>query len=170
MDTDELYNRLATFLAGSKCYFNVISADGLETVPLDVFPIYLVVNSAPLPDSGEHWVGIYIKKHRSPLEFFCSYGLGLRFYNHYFQEFSIRAGRDVVENIKPIQNINSDVCGQYALYFLFKKYYGCSRISLYAKFSNNFRANDSYVRKFISRQKCLFHFKCNKNKQNCTKF
>jgi hypothetical protein len=170
MDTNQLYNRLASFLGGSKCYFNVTSADGLDNIPLDVFPIYLVVNSAPLPDPGEHWVGIYIKNYKSPIEFFCSYGLGLRFYNHYFQDFSNRVGKGVVENVKPIQNINSRVCGQYVLYFLFKKYYGCSRITLYAKFSNDYRANDVYVRKFISRHKCLFHFKCCKNKQSCTKF
>ena len=45
MDTVQLYTFLHDMLAGHHCHFDVIPADHLVLIPLNKFPIYIVVNN-----------------------------------------------------------------------------------------------------------------------------
>jgi len=160
MNTVQLYTFLHDMLAEHHCHFDVIPADHLVLVPLNKFPIYIVVNNETSEQGGEHWTAFYLKSRKAPLHFFCSYGLGIKFYNVHFNNFAIRVGNNIVENTRPLQSSGTDVCGQYSLYFLYKKYCGCSNLSVYCRFSSNNKQNDIIVRNFVKHWNHLFHKDC----------
>jgi len=173
MDSEQLYSFLYNLFRGHHCYFDVIPADALDSVPLKKFPIYLIINNETSEYEGEHWVALYIRSRKEQLHFFCSYGLGLNFYNEYFHRIAKRIGKPIIENKKPLQSVGSDVCGHYAVYFLYKKYLGCCKMSIYCNFSANNAMNDRLVKNFVSNKNCLFHKKCkfrNKVVQCCKKY
>ena len=103
------------------------------------------------------------------MEFFCSYGVGIDYYSDYFKNF-VRGS--VVENKKCLQSKNTNVCGQYAIYFLYKRLDGCCRMSLYCNFSDNKKKNDMLVNKFVRANNHLLHGHCKflKINQCCTMF
>jgi hypothetical protein len=173
MNTVEIYTFLYNLMGGRRVYFNVLAADELVLVPQLIYPQYIVVNNKPASHGGQHCVAIYIRSRSSPIEFFDSYGLGLRSYDENFTNFAHRHGKLVVENVRRLKNHGSDVCGHYSLYFLYKRFRGCSLMSIYAKFSTNYRLNDEKVRQFVKIKKNLLRRNCkykNKILQTCTNF
>jgi len=161
MDSEQIYNVLWRVLRGHKSYYNVLPCDGLDKLNPKIYPIYLVVNNQEAGKPGEHWTALYRKNNKSDLEFFCSYGLGVVAYPPNFRLFAKKLRCNIIQNIKPLQAIGSNVCGQYCIYFLFKKMKGCCKLALYCKFSNNKKQNDSMVVQFIKfknmiNEKCVF--------------
>jgi hypothetical protein len=151
METNELYKMLCCMFDRKKVNFNVIPCDYLQYVKLDKRPLALVVNDCTSDESGNHWVGIYVPNNRGPLYFFCSYGLGINSYASYFNEFTRKLKMDIIENIKCLQALKSNVCGLYVIYFLYKINMGCCLKSVYHNFSNNVKKNDANVIKFSSK-------------------
>ena len=159
---------------GRRAYFNVIPCDSLEKLRISKYPAYLIVNNKPAGDPGEHWIAIHIQRKNGPISFFCSYGLGIDFYSDDFKNFVEKYRCPIIENIKPLQSVGSNVCGQYALYFLYNKMKGCCIMSTYCHFSPNTKLNDKKVRKFVSFKNHLLHGNCKYKmpiiNQCCTNF
>ena len=162
MNTSEIYSALAHLMAHRKGHFNVIPCDYLDHLRPQ-FPLYLVVNDEPNGWPGQHWVALYIKKPASRMEFFCSYGLGIDNYPHHFKKFAQRLKCRVIENHTRLQSSNSNVCGQFCIYFLYMKMRGCS-----CKFSNNRNKNDQVVKKFVKSLHFIQFF--NKKHEQCCIF
>src|SRR5207237_9842804 len=127
MDTN-LYNFLSYMTRGKPGYINCIPYDLLENVNTKIFPMYIVVNSQSSMEPGEHWIAIYIPK-RGPIKFYCSYGMGIDYYHETVKLFLNKFNRKIIENFRRLQSFNTDVCGQYALYFLYMQLHGCCIMS-----------------------------------------
>jgi hypothetical protein len=177
MDTLTLYKFLKNMTRGRRAYVNVLPCDGLDNLKIETFPAYLIVNSKDSSHGGEHWISLYLRKstgNKTILEFFCSYGLGIEYYASNFVNFAKRLVATVIENRVPLQSIGSNVCGSYALFFLYNRMKGHCQMSAYCNFSNDFHENDARIRRFIKLKTCLFKNNCKLQKdlinQCCVKF
>lgn len=117
--------------------------------PPDRSPLCFVANTQTSDMSGEHWVAYYYNC--GVLEFFDSYGLSP-------YQLSMPTGvwsknHDVVWNSKSLQGLDSDVCGQYAIYFLVKRSRNETMRDIVHPFSFvDSRSNDVLVRNFVCRR------------------
>jgi hypothetical protein len=149
MDTITVHKILSSLFSKRKVTFDVIPCDYLDKINVTRYPLCLCVNNQTSSEPGEHWVGIFVPNPSGPLEFFCSYGIGMSFYADYFKKFAKRMKYDIVENDRCLQSVNSNVCGLYVIYFLFKRANKCPLKCIYAPFSNNVIRNDAIVRRII---------------------
>src|SRR5690348_7058397 len=94
----------------------------------------------------------------------CSYGIPLEKYSSYFSDFVRKLGKPVVQRKICLQNDGSNVCGQYALYFLYCKFL---KQHFYCKFTKNRIRNDMFVTTFIQKRKPICINK-KKDVQVCT--
>jgi hypothetical protein len=164
MNTEELYRFMFNLLNGSKCTYDVLPCDQLDNITPRTYPLFLIVNTKPTGHPGEHWTSFFLPCPGGNLEFFCSYGMGMDFYSDNFSKFAKRIGCRVIQNKIPLQSIGTNVCGQYALYFLYKRSKKCPRMSVYCNFSPNTRKNDEKIRRFVVLKNHLLHKNCNFNK------
>jgi hypothetical protein len=169
MNSLEIYKYLSGLCHGGRIYFDVLPCDGLDNLKIPYYPACLIINSDPASLPGEHWVSMYIENKKS-LEFFCSYGVGLDFYRNNFKNFV--KSYNVIQNFRALQSLGSIVCGQYAIYFLYKRLTGCCRMSLYCSFSQDTKKNDVHVKQFVKFSNHLLHSNCiyKRQIQCCTKF
>ena len=123
------------------------------------------MNNKPSSHGGEHWVFLYQDSKKSPLIFGCSYGLGMESYSHNFNDFALRLRTRVLQNTIPLQSDDSNVCGMYALWFLWKLRNHYSLSSLYCNFSKNTIKNDQKVRQFVNKKLYLLN-QCHVNSKN----
>lgn len=122
MDTDEIDNILQRQLP--KCVFKgVVSADDFPKPPRDAGIFCFVSNTDCICFEGTHWIAFYRDQ--------CGMG-------HYFDSFGQmpnNKNKDLwikyFENVSPcgvsyynrcIQDITSDNCGQFCIYYLIKRY------------------------------------------------
>jgi hypothetical protein len=83
----------------------------------------------------------------------CSYGTPMEWYEQYFRNLARRLRKRVVQRSICLQNDGSDVCGKYALYFLYCKF---KNQDFYVKFGKNRYRNDVLVNSFIPKfKKCI---------------
>jgi len=95
-------------------FYGVFPADEIP-LPLEKFPACFVANTDPAGKRGTHWVAFY---HRSPtcaLEFFDSYGMPPEVYG--FRGLPPLC----VHSERTLQAIDSDVCGDYCVFFLVRR-------------------------------------------------
>jgi hypothetical protein len=173
MNTNEIYNFLHRLFKNKKCQYDVIPCDLLDNFKISQYPLYLVVNNMKSGHQGMHWLSIHIRSAKSPMIFFCSYGLGISTYDNVFRRFAHKHGRKIYQNTKQIQAFDSKVCGQHCIFFLWKCSMNRSLLSVYCNFSNNFMKNDKIVNRFVNSKNHLFHECKYKNLvtiQCCTEF
>jgi len=151
MDTLEIYKCLKKITHRTKAQFTVIPCDMLENLKIYQYPLLLCVNNKGSDHEGEHWLGIYIKRKGSEVEFYDSYGMGMEFYDKAFIQFAVKQNATVLENRVAVQGINQNSCGHFVIYFLQNRLIGCPRHTLYCRFSKDFVKNDKIVRRFVSR-------------------
>lgn len=124
-------------------------------------PTFLVVNTDDSGQPGTHWVAIAVL---DKIYFMCSYGVRMQDYGEHFSKFALKLRKRVVQSNICLQAAGSDVCGIYAIYFLYCKF---KNESFYTKFSKNVHKNDLRVRSFIIKfKKCINK---TKNVQSCKK-
>lgn len=137
----------------------------MEKISINKYPLFLIVNDEPSTMGGNHWTAICIKEKSGPIEFFCSYGLGVDNYNSFFKKFLLKFSTKIYENYKPLQSIGTNVCGYYAIYYLYKRFKGHSPKSIYCSFYKNKLKNDKIVKCLV--KKLLFkNHNCKFIKQN----
>ena len=81
------------------------------------WPCCLVINTASASQIGEHWVSLFVNGFGVGT-YFDSYGLRPTVAS--VTEFLDRNASEWIFNRWPIQNVVSDKCGYYCLYFLYK--------------------------------------------------
>ena len=115
------------------------------TWPIDEVPtgvnnrVCYVVNLSPSWHNGSHWVAVYLDG-GGGAEYFCSYGsripVGLQ----------IQLGYDaVLENDKQLQQLTSDICGEYCILYLLCRCSGYTMSEFVDCFYSNSRINDAIV-------------------------
>lgn len=115
MDTDQLKNVLSRDLGSS---FGGV-------YPVDLIPDHLisnqkaiVINLDPHYKPGSHWVCLYLSGNR--VEYFDSYGLPP--FSKNIKVFIDKNSKDIHYNQRRYQDFNTDVCGQYCVYFLHERH------------------------------------------------
>lgn len=103
-----------------------------------------VVNLSKSTSIGSHWISIYIDKFRSGY-FMCSYGFKPRSYQ--LHDFLRKNCRRVLYNNRQLQQLQSNVCGMYASYFIIHMAKGHSFHDFADKFSKNLLINDHFIAK-----------------------
>ncbi len=107
------------------------------------YPSSLIVNTDKQGERGEHWLAIYVDKYKN-CEFFDSFGLSEKDYGFdgYIRTFS----RNYTSNKLQMQDISSNACGYYCIYFILFKSRGLSLNEIQNLFSrDNFNFNDFLV-------------------------
>ena len=138
----------------------IMSKLGLESVyggiyPCDLLPMDLckrcnygiICNQSNSQSYGTHWVAIFMPKQGS-LEFFNSYGIPPK--NEYFLKFIEKDNIYYCYNSVQIQDYNSDVCGQYCIFFLICRFLGIKFdqfINIFDK--KNLEQNDQFIEELI---------------------
>lgn len=112
-----------------------------DRVPRCLLPGFYIWNTGLFASAGEHWVAIYVTEDHN-VEFFDSFGKSPKFY-----------GWDISQSInynkKPLQSLDSDVCGMYCLFFLYFRCRGLNMDAILANFGSNRRENDNFVKQFM---------------------
>lgn len=119
--------------------------EGLKTVQVVARDEYryctpgkYIVNNQCIGELGEHWVAINTQN--CDPEFFDAMGQPPVLYGF----------KDVFKyNRERLQNINSNLCWAYCLYFLLKRDSGMSYDCILKTFSDSMRNNDNVVKQFL---------------------
>lgn len=166
MNSSQLFNALRVILKPHRIkIFDVLAANEVEPIFFhnNVFPKVFIVNM--LPSNSKilmgHWLVIYALN-KNNIEVFDSFGKNLLFYNkRYFNKI---ASKNVVNNNKSVQNIDSLECGKFCLYFIAKRLAGFSMQKIKSGFSRNTRKNDEIVDSYYKSIKfnVLKNHKCTK--------
>ena len=110
------------------------------------YPIGFIFNNQPSTKAGMHWVAFYFpSKHES--EFFDSYGLRPSNYSKNFTTFINKRHLDI--NEISLQSLNTAVCGDYSLFFLWSRVRGKSIEEIDKIFTKNTINNDKFVLHFV---------------------
>ena len=118
-----------------------------ELGPVERYPCCMIVNESDFGTRGTHWVAVYFDLDGN-CEYFDSYG---QFPVPAIERFLSHNTRGVCQmNTKQFQSYNSDVCGQYCIYYLTKR---CENISMNKILSvldvNTRRENDHFVLQYV---------------------
>src|SRR5882757_3574279 len=151
MYTPELEYCLRQLMKRKRGQYAVLPCDLLDTYEVRTYPVLLIVNNEPTGEDGEHWVAMYIKRAGAEVEFFCSYGKPISYYSYHFTSFARRLRCSVLENERRCQGSESSTCGQFAVFFLYKRLRGCPLSSIYCIFTNDYTRNDKIVVSFVKR-------------------
>ncbi|GFS54245.1 uncharacterized protein TNCV_2527631 [Trichonephila clavipes] len=104
--------------------------DFLGVYPSDKIPkvkkkAALVVNTDPHDEEGSHWLAMYIQDEKT-IEFFDSYGFPPSVYEPHISQY-VKLFPNVIYNETSLQNLTSNVCGQYCIFYLLKRCKGHSQ-------------------------------------------
>lgn len=143
MNSDELRDKL--ILKNIHTY--VCAKDQLSNITTCDFAV--ICNNEYSFEKGQHWLAFYKSKHQKYVDFFDSFGLPIEFYGKEFNTFIEYHGGFVRYNNKQLQSNNSNYCGEYCLYFLFKRNSGILFGNIFKSFSSNNKTNDKIVNSFV---------------------
>ena len=141
MNTFEIANALRREKVTKNLFYGVYPSD---KIPKNFFTRKgeggIVFNFDASHLAGSHWVSVY-KDNIGNVEYFDSYGLPPLHPN----VIEMFRGK-ITYNNKRLQGFNSDVCGAYCLYFLYKKGQKKSLKTIVEQFGKNYCLNDNYVK------------------------
>jgi len=126
--------------------FNVLAADEFQHATHN-FPIMYIVNTDDSTKSGTHWIFVY-GLGKDHWECFDSFGSNKCSKT---SKFKFMCNRKIfVQNLRPVQSPNSNVCGQFCLYFAHCRSKGLSFEQTCAQFGFRKRHNDNIVTSFVN--------------------
>ena len=119
----------------------------------------LVFNTHHKDKPGQHWLAIYALSN-SPIEFFDSFGMPPSFYG---------LSNSFVHTRSSFQSFTSDLCGNYALYFIFMRSRNISFFEIMT-ILNSFAVPDNHVRMYVNHLQHIYrtNYPCTRTGQCCT--
>ncbi len=108
------------------------------------YPFSLIVNTDMWGNKGKHWIAIYIASPQEG-EFFDSLGNGPSHYSGVFLDFMKRYCGKLKWNDRQLQSHETDVCGQYCLFYLSMRSRGLPLDLIVSPFSMNYYLNDKAI-------------------------
>ena len=142
MNGDEIFSLIAKDTVLKSCFIGVFAANELPNyIPTGKG---LIVNCCKRTLPGQHWLTIYQSSSKK-VEFFDSYGRKPSDYG-----IKIKTGMIVQTNNIQLQNLFSNVCGLYCIFYLMKRVRGHRMTTIVNMFSDkNTLFNDSLLKKKI---------------------
>ena len=122
MNTKQLWNALCLNPITNKYFDGIYSSDTL--IEIVEKPQLIICNTDPSDKPGEHWVLFFF--HKNSVDFFDSLGRDIKYYGSVFVDFITSFVSNYKQCVKRTQPIESDLCGQYCLYYAFAKCNGLS--------------------------------------------
>ena len=127
----------------------VFPADRLPA-KIQSYPRAFIVNTDPHDKPGTHWIAMYFPD-KTTSEFFDSYGMPPSFYSPYFIEILGRYPSQK-RNQEDFQQMFSDVCGDYALMYVYRRAKGDSMEDIADRtFTSSQRLNDRLVKEYVDK-------------------
>ena len=112
------------------------------------YPSALIVNTHPMGSPGEHWLAMFFNKAKN-CEFFDSFGFTAKDYG--FEKYIESLSREYKNNVFQMQDIDSNACGYYSIYFILLKSRGFSLEDINNLFSKtNFKINDYLISHIVN--------------------
>lgn len=150
MDEETIRNYLRQIIGCRKISFFVIASDEFKLIDINRinFPVIIVANCEKRGQLGSHWISFWVGKkvkgRKRHIIYFDSFG------NH-FRKYKLQPNFEIQEiNYKSLQDQNSDLCGNYAIFFSFLKIRNYSLKRILQKFSNDTIRNDRIVTTFFN--------------------
>lgn len=120
MNSKQLFFALYNNRVTQPFFDGLFARDQLEEIIIK--PQLVVANTAPSNSAGEHWVLFFFKG--STVDFFDSLGRNISEYPQDIANFIDRYSSETNYLSDRIQPLESDICGQYCLYYAFKSCQG----------------------------------------------
>ena len=115
MNTKQLWNALCFNPVTNKYFDGIYSSDTLKDI-VDK-PELIICNTDPSNKPGEHWVLFFFNN--NSVDFFDSLGRDINYYGSVFLDFIANFSDNYKQCLERMQPIESDLCGQYCLYYAF---------------------------------------------------
>ena len=122
MNTKQLWNALCLNPVTNQYFDGLYSADTLKEIREKADLI--ICNMDPSNKSVEHWVLFFFRDNSA--DFFDSLGRDIKYYGSIYLDFIANFVTDNEQTLQRTQQVNSDLCGQYCLYYAFAKCNGLS--------------------------------------------
>ena len=117
MNTKQLWNALCLNPIITKYFDGIYFSDTLNEIKEK--PDLIICNTDPSNKPGEHWVLFFF--HENSVDFFDSLGRDNKYYGSVFLDFIVNFVTNYKQCVKRTQLVNSDLCGQYCLYYAYAK-------------------------------------------------
>lgn len=141
LSTRDILQSLTQDQHAKRYFLGVFPRDKLPQITK--YPSSLIVNTDKQGEKGEHWLEIYVDKYIN-CEFFDSFGLSEKDYG--FESYIRTFSRNYTSNKFQMQDISSNACGYYCIYFILFKSRGLSMLEIQSFFSqDDFNFNDFLV-------------------------
>ena len=117
-----------------------------EELPITVRAGCFVVNTDHCGNAGKHWTVFYFPKGDKPAEFFDSLGRAPGYYHSRFEHILMANGPRYKYLRDRLQAVDSEVCGQYCIYYVEQRKLGRSMADICRDFRlRRYRENDEFV-------------------------
>ena len=124
----------------------VFAADEIQLLTLQP-STGIIVNTDPVNKPGKHWVAFFLNQNKT-LECFDSYGQSPSTYSVFLRKF-IQKFQSTIINHKRAQSSDTNVCGQYCLFYMMCRCRGYDMDAIVDFFSNDYLTNDQFVYSFV---------------------
>ncbi len=142
MDSRTIYAMLKGTSVTATHFGSILAADQLHHIKSDKF---YIINTANSHEKGKHWVAVYMG---DIPEFFDSLGKRPGYYN--FEHLMIRHGPAYLFNSHQIQADGTSTCGQFCIYYIYKRCLGYSLSEIANDFSEDLSFNEAFIQDAIS--------------------
>ena len=139
---------------------SLLNAHFQGVFPSDVIPKIeqyhagFIFNNEPSTEAGMHWLAFYFPE-KGQSEFFDSYGFPPEFYTPNFTKCIKNSKRHI--NTKLLQSMDTAVCGDYSLFYLWHRVRGKSIEKIDNIFTENTRLNDRMTVSFVRKHMYIKH-------------
>ena len=142
MNTKQLWNALCLNPVTNKYFDGIYSSNTLKEIKER--PDLIICNTDPSNKPGEHWVLFFFNQ--NSVDFFDSLGREIKYYGSVFLDFIANFVSNYQQCLKRTQPVNSDLCGQYCLYYAYAKCNGFSMEEIIHNISDS-----EYVVNFVNK-------------------
>lgn len=124
----------------------IYSIDELDYLTPEKGKFY-ICNTDRIFNKGKHWIVIFWDIISNNIEYFDSLG---KFPLNNFIIFMKKSKKKIIYNTRRIQNLNSDTCGYFCLYFIVLRCNSITFKQITNHFSNDLINNEKHVQSFIN--------------------
>ena len=156
MNTEQIWQALTCNTQTEPYFDGVFPINELKNIKDK--PELIICNTDPSNKPGQHWVLFFF--HNDTVDFFDSLGKNMEYYGEEFVNFAKRFSSKFQISLMRTQPKNTSLCGQYCLYFAYKRCTGEEMDNIIKSM-----VSPDYVLHFVNS-----NFKFCKNSGNCTHF
>ena len=157
MNTKQLWYALTENPITESYFDGVFPIDALAHIKNK--PDMIICNTDPSYKPGEHWVLFFFNDDKS-VDFFDSLGKTIKFYGLEFESFASKFANEYRRSTQRIQPFGSKLCGQYCLYYAYKRCKGESMESIIGSIKSSDDVINFVNKNFKVCKSNSCHFQC----------